>query len=60
MEAMSLYNHVASKDDLLDGMVDDVFAEIDLAPGEPSCARRCADGRCPFARCFSATPGPCR
>lgn len=36
VEAMSLYNHVASKDDLLDGMVDDVFAEIDLAPGEPS------------------------
>lgn len=28
--AMSLYNHVASKDDLLDGMVDAVFAEIDL------------------------------
>jgi AcrR family transcriptional regulator len=29
VEAMSLYNHVASKDDLLDGMVDLVFAEIE-------------------------------
>jgi AcrR family transcriptional regulator len=28
--AMALYNHVANKDDLLDGMVDLVFAEIDL------------------------------
>jgi AcrR family transcriptional regulator len=30
VEAMSLYNHVANKDELLDGMVDLVFAEIDL------------------------------
>jgi AcrR family transcriptional regulator len=30
VEAMSLYNHVASKDDLLDGMVDVVFGEIEL------------------------------
>ncbi len=31
VEAMSLYNHVANKDDLLDGMVDIAFSEIDLA-----------------------------
>jgi AcrR family transcriptional regulator len=30
VEAMSLYKHVASKDDLIDGMVDLVFAEIEL------------------------------
>ena len=30
VEAMSLYNHVASKDDLLDGMVDQVVGEITL------------------------------
>ena len=30
VEAMSLYNHVANKDDILDGIVDLVFAEIDL------------------------------
>ena len=29
VEAMSLYNHVASKDDLLDAMIDLVFAEIE-------------------------------
>ncbi|WP_207632370.1 TetR/AcrR family transcriptional regulator [Occultella kanbiaonis] len=30
VEAMSLYNHVRGRDDLLTGMVDAVFAEIDL------------------------------
>jgi AcrR family transcriptional regulator len=30
VEAMSLYNHVANKSDLLDGMIDIVFGEIDL------------------------------
>jgi AcrR family transcriptional regulator len=35
VEAMSLYNHVANKDDLLDGMVDIVFGEIEApAPGK--------------------------
>jgi AcrR family transcriptional regulator len=32
VEAMSLYNHVANKDDILNGMVDLVFAEIGLPP----------------------------
>ncbi len=31
VEAMSLYNHVAGKEDLLDGMADQVVAEIDPA-----------------------------
>jgi len=30
VEAMSLYNHVANKDDILDGMVDFVVEQIDL------------------------------
>jgi AcrR family transcriptional regulator len=30
VEAMSLYNHVANKDDLLDGMIDIVFGEIEV------------------------------
>jgi AcrR family transcriptional regulator len=34
VEAMSLYKHVANKDDLLDGMVDLVFAEIELPSGD--------------------------
>src|SRR6185295_15334822 len=30
VEAMSLYRHVRNKDDILDGIVDLVFAEIEL------------------------------
>ena len=32
VEAMSLYHHVENKSDILDGMVDMVFGEIDLPP----------------------------
>lgn len=32
VEAMSLYRHVANKGDLLDGMIDHVFGEIELPP----------------------------
>lgn len=35
VEAMSLYNHVAKKDDLLRGIVDRVWDEVDLARDEP-------------------------
>jgi AcrR family transcriptional regulator len=34
VEAMSLYNHVASKEDVLDGMVDIVVGEINAVVGE--------------------------
>ncbi|MDQ3897614.1 MAG: TetR/AcrR family transcriptional regulator [Actinomycetota bacterium] len=34
VEAMSLYNHVANKEDLLDGMIDVVFGEIPLPGGD--------------------------
>ena len=34
VEAMSLYNHVANKDDLLDGMVEAVTEEIEVPSGE--------------------------
>lgn len=33
VEAMSLYNHVKNKEDLLDGMIDLVFSEIELPAG---------------------------
>src|SRR5215472_1475817 len=33
VEAMSLYNHVTGKSDVLDGMIDIVFSEIDLPSG---------------------------
>src|SRR5437870_4020556 len=32
VEAMSLYNHVANKDDILDGVVDLVLSDIDVPP----------------------------
>ena len=35
VEAMSLYHHVANKDDLLNGMIDAVFGEIDLPADAP-------------------------
>jgi AcrR family transcriptional regulator len=31
---MSLYNHIANKDDLLDGMIDALFSEVDLPDQE--------------------------
>ena len=33
VEAMSLYNHIANREDIVDGIVDLVFAEIDLPSG---------------------------
>src|SRR5436305_1112733 len=35
VESMSLYHHVANKDDLVDGMIDLVFAEIELPLDAP-------------------------
>jgi AcrR family transcriptional regulator len=70
VEAMSLYNHVAGKDDLLDGMVDLVFAEIDVPQAEDDwrtgLRRRCVSARAALARHRWATgltesrtsPGP--
>jgi len=34
VEAMSLYNHVANKEQILDGLIDGVFAEVSLPPPE--------------------------
>ncbi len=70
VEAMSLYNHVANKDQLLDGMVDLVFAEIDLPDAEADWktamrhraeSTRQALGRHPWAINLMSTrtsPGP--
>jgi AcrR family transcriptional regulator len=45
VEAMSLYNHVANKDDILDGIVDLVLNEIELPSAEEdweAAIRKCA------------------
>jgi len=49
VEAMSLYNHVSNIEELLDGMVDLVFAEIELHVGEATGRRRCVTLR--VSRC---------
>jgi AcrR family transcriptional regulator len=43
VEAMSLYNHVANKAELLDGMIDLVFEEIDLPDGGSAWRRAMRD-----------------
>ena len=70
VEAMSLYNHVANKDDLLNGMIDAVFAEIDLPSGaagwRPAMRARAISARAALARHpwatglmeSRSTPGP--
>lgn len=50
VEAMSLYNHVANKSALLDGMVDVVFAEIELPSAEGIGWREAMRVRCASAR----------
>ena len=54
VEAASLYNHVSGKDDLLDGMVEQVVSQIDV-PGEgvawkEAMRRRAVSARAVFAR----------
>lgn len=70
VEAMSLYHHVADKDEILNGMVDLVFAEIDLpSPAQgwrAAMRRRAASARQALTRHpwaldvmqSRATPGP--
>jgi AcrR family transcriptional regulator len=54
VEAMSLYNHVANKDDILDGMVDLVVGEIDLpsdtADWKEAMRRRAISAQAVFSR----------
>jgi AcrR family transcriptional regulator len=50
VEAMSLYHHVANKDDLLDGVVDLVLSRVEL----PSSSSRAQDDWSTWAREFAA------
>ena len=60
VEAMSLYRHVANKDDLIDGMTDAVFAEIELPFGatdwRTAMRERAASVRAALSRHPWATP----
>ncbi|QJW37152.1 TetR/AcrR family transcriptional regulator [Cellulosimicrobium protaetiae] len=54
VEAMSLYHHLAGKDELLDELADWVFAQIELpepgTPWRPAMAARAASARAVLAR----------
>lgn len=54
VEAMSLYHHVANKDEILGGMVDLVFAEIELPESsddwKPAMRRRALSARAALSR----------
>ena len=54
VEAMSLYNHVANKDEILDGIVDIVVSEIEIpSPGDdwkPAMRQRAISARAAFGR----------
>jgi AcrR family transcriptional regulator len=54
VEAMSLYHHVANKQHILDGMVETVFAEIELPPDDldwkPAMRRRAESVRAALTR----------
>ena len=68
VEAMSLYNHVENKGDLVDAMVDDVVREIDLPSDQDweTAIRRCAISaydtflRHPWACSLVLSPGSLR
>ncbi len=57
VEAMSLYNHVAGRDDILDGMVDAVFSEIELPAPIGDWKRAMRDRAARRARCYGAIRG---
>src|SRR3954464_15951044 len=48
VEAMSLYNHVANKDDLIDGVLDAILGEIELPPESLPWDDQLCDGRHAF------------
>ena len=49
VDAMSLYHHVRNKEDILDGIVDVIVAEIEHRPGTATGSPRCAAGSWPPA-----------
>jgi AcrR family transcriptional regulator len=60
VKPMALYHHVSNKDEILDGIVDAVFAEIDLPPvgldWRPALRHRAQSARSVLARHPWATP----
>ena len=57
VKPMAVYHHVAGKDEILDGIVDLVFAEIELPAVNADWRAAIRDGRLPRARCCDVTDG---
>lgn len=57
VEAMAVYYHLANKDEVLDGIVDLVFAEIDLPVQGARGRRPCAGAASRCTRCSFAIAG---
>ena len=61
VKPMSVYHYVANKDEIIDGIVDLVYAEIDLpVPGGDWRTGDAAASRTRPAGCWRITPGPPR
>ena len=58
VEAMSLYKHVAGKDDILDGIADLVMGDFEVPSGTSTGGRPSGGARSRPTRPFCATPGP--
>ncbi|MGI8722346.1 MAG: hypothetical protein ACR2JG_08985 [Geodermatophilaceae bacterium] len=48
---MAVYHHVANKDEIIDGIVDLVYSEIDLPSADATGMRKCAGERSRPAGC---------
>jgi AcrR family transcriptional regulator len=55
---MSLYNHIANKDDLLDGMIDAVSARSSYPPARTAGRQPCVSGPSRSARSCRDIAGP--
>ena len=56
VEAMSLYNHVADKEDILDGICERVMSEFDFPPSSDDWAEDCRRGARAWRRLLQAHP----
>ena len=58
VEAMAIYYHFANKDELLDGIVDLVWARSSCRSPATNGGLRCAGARSRSTTCWPATAGP--
>jgi hypothetical protein len=57
---MALYNHFATKEQLVDALLDRVLSRFEPSPPQTTGPRTCAASPAPTAACSSHIPGPSR